>query len=73
MVLQDLLKRVLSGKDDYGEKSRAMRKKLLSIYAEALSSHSTPLLKMLQVDFMLQSFIAGLFMFYFGVNSDFQW
>ncbi|KZV53912.1 hypothetical protein F511_23677 [Dorcoceras hygrometricum] len=49
MVLQDLLKRVLSGKDDYGDRSRAMRKKLLSIYAGSLSSHSTRLPKMLQL------------------------
>ncbi|XP_073135906.1 uncharacterized protein [Henckelia pumila] len=49
MVLQDLLKTVLSGKVDYGDKSHVMRKKLLSIYAEVLSSRSTSLLMMLQL------------------------
>ncbi|KAL3819038.1 hypothetical protein ACJIZ3_004943 [Penstemon smallii] len=49
MRLQDLLKGVLSGKDDYGDTSFAMRKKLFSIYAEALSSHCTRLVQMLQL------------------------
>ncbi|KAG8375537.1 hypothetical protein BUALT_Bualt10G0110000 [Buddleja alternifolia] len=48
MVLQDLLKRVLSGKHDYGDTSLAMRNKVLLIYAEALSAHCTRLVQMLQ-------------------------
>lgn len=49
MVLQDLLKRVLSGKDEYGDNWLAMRHKLLSIYGEALSSTCTRLVQMIQV------------------------
>ncbi|KAL0330773.1 UNVERIFIED_CONTAM: hypothetical protein Sangu_1622800 [Sesamum angustifolium] len=48
MVLQDLLKRVLSGKHDYGDTSLAMRNKVFSVYVEALSSRCTRLLQMLQ-------------------------
>lgn len=49
MVLQDLLKRVLSGKADYGDTWLAMRHKLLSIYEGALSSNSSTLVQMIQV------------------------
>ncbi|KAM7490346.1 hypothetical protein LguiA_033267 [Lonicera macranthoides] len=49
MVLRDLLKRVLSGKDKYGETWSAMRNKLLLIYAEALSSDCKHLVQMIQV------------------------
>ncbi|KAK4388878.1 hypothetical protein Sango_2224800 [Sesamum angolense] len=48
MVLQDLLKRVLAGKHDYGDTSLAMRNKVFSVYVEALSSRCTRLLQMLQ-------------------------
>ncbi|KAK4420008.1 hypothetical protein Salat_2413700 [Sesamum alatum] len=48
MVLQDLLKRVLSGKHDYGDTSLAMRNKVFSVYVEALSSRGTRLVQMLQ-------------------------
>ncbi|KAI3468258.1 hypothetical protein Pfo_024921 [Paulownia fortunei] len=49
MVLQDLLKRMLSEIHDYGDTSRAMRDKVFSIYTEALSSHCTRLVQMLQL------------------------
>lgn len=49
MVLQDLLKKVLSKKDEYGDNWLAMRHKLLSIYVEALSSTCTGLVQMMQV------------------------
>ncbi|KAK3027037.1 hypothetical protein RJ639_041192 [Escallonia herrerae] len=48
MVLQDLLKRVLSGKDEYGETWLAMRQKLLSIYGESLASNCSHLVQMIQ-------------------------
>lgn len=49
MVLQDLLKRVLSTKTVYGDAWLAMRDKLLLIYGEALSSNCTNLVQMIQV------------------------
>lgn len=49
MVSKDLLRRVLPGKDDYGDARREMRSKFLSVYGEALSSRCTPLVKMIQV------------------------
>lgn len=49
MVSKDLLRRVLLGKDDYGDAWREMRDKFLSVYEEALSSRCTPLVKMIQV------------------------
>ncbi|KAI8568864.1 hypothetical protein RHMOL_Rhmol02G0233700 [Rhododendron molle] len=48
MVLQDLLKRVLSTKTVYGDTWLAMRDKLLLIYGEALSSNCTNLVQMIQ-------------------------
>ncbi|KAK4364946.1 hypothetical protein RND71_016304 [Anisodus tanguticus] len=48
-VSKDLLRRVLPGKDDYGDAWREMRDKFLSVYGEALSSCCTPLVKMIQV------------------------
>ncbi|XP_057799458.1 uncharacterized protein LOC131015200 [Salvia miltiorrhiza] len=48
MLLRDLLKRVLSGIHDYGDTSRAMQNKVLSIYTEAISSQCTHLVRMLQ-------------------------
>lgn len=48
-VSKDLVRRVLPGKDDYGDAWRKMRDKFLSIYGEALSSRCTPLAKMIQV------------------------
>ncbi|GMP94751.1 hypothetical protein CsSME_00044082 [Camellia sinensis var. sinensis] len=49
MVLQDLLKRVLSRKAEYGDNWLAMRDKLLLIYGEALSSNCIRLVQMIQV------------------------
>ncbi|KAL2517677.1 hypothetical protein Adt_13924 [Abeliophyllum distichum] len=49
MVLQDLLKKVSSGKANYGDTWLAMRTKVLLVYAEALSSHCTRLAQMIQV------------------------
>lgn len=49
MVSKDLLRRVLPGKDDYGDAWRDMRDKFLSVYGEAVSSRCTPLVKMIQV------------------------
>ncbi|XP_075107825.1 uncharacterized protein LOC107781681 [Nicotiana tabacum] len=49
MVSRDLLRRVLPGKDDYGDAWFEMRDKFLSVYGEALSSRCTPLVKMIQV------------------------
>ncbi|XP_049378418.1 uncharacterized protein LOC125843251 isoform X1 [Solanum stenotomum] len=49
VVSKDLLRRVLPGKDDYGDARREMRDKFLSVYGEALSSRCTPLVKMIQV------------------------
>lgn len=63
MVLQDLLKRVLSGIHDYGDTSRAKRNKVFSVYIEALSSRCTSLVQMLQVVLMLLSSIAGSLLF----------
>lgn len=51
MVLQDLVKRVLLKKDEYGDTWLAIRRKLLSVYAEALSSTCTRLVQMIQVNF----------------------
>ncbi|PSS01176.1 hypothetical protein CEY00_Acc22534, partial [Actinidia chinensis var. chinensis] len=48
MVLQDLLKGVLSTKTEYGDTWFAMRDKLFLIYGEALSSDSTHLVQMIQ-------------------------
>lgn len=50
MVSRDLLRRVLPGKDDYGDAWFEMRDKFLSVYGEALSSRCTPLVKMIQVE-----------------------
>ena len=60
MVLRDLLKRVLSGKDKYGETWLAMRNKLLLIYAEALSSDCTRLVQMIQVVMMFLPIVQSL-------------
>ncbi|XP_047251765.1 uncharacterized protein LOC107839091 isoform X3 [Capsicum annuum] len=49
VVSKDLLRRVLPGKDDYGDAWRDMRDKFLSVYGEAVSSRCTPLVKMIQV------------------------
>ncbi|MCD7453512.1 hypothetical protein HAX54_021212 [Datura stramonium] len=49
VVSKDLLRRMLPGKDDYGDAWREMRDKFLSVYGEALSSRCTPLVKMIQV------------------------
>lgn len=49
MVSKALLRRVLPGKDDYGDAWHEMRDKFLSVYGEALSSRCTPLVKMIQV------------------------
>lgn len=49
MVLQDLLKGLLSKKGEYGETWFVMRERLLSIYREALSSSCTHLVQMIQV------------------------
>ncbi|KAF1001437.1 hypothetical protein AG4045_000337 [Apium graveolens] len=48
MVLQDLVKRVMLKKDEYGDTWLAIRRKLLSIYAEALSSTCIRLVQMIQ-------------------------
>ncbi|XP_052210694.1 uncharacterized protein LOC127813651 [Diospyros lotus] len=48
MVLQDLLKRVLSRKAQYGGPWFAMRDNLFLIYGEALSSNCTHLVQMIQ-------------------------
>ncbi|XP_059645057.1 uncharacterized protein LOC132286709 isoform X2 [Cornus florida] len=48
-VLQDLLKRVLSGKAEYGDTWFAIREKLLFLYGEAISSNSTDLVQIIQV------------------------
>ncbi|KMT16908.1 hypothetical protein BVRB_2g043800 [Beta vulgaris subsp. vulgaris] len=48
MVFQDLLQKVLSGKEEVGDVSRRTRYKLLYIYREALSSNCTHLVQMLQ-------------------------
>ncbi|KAL8063412.1 hypothetical protein ABFX02_01G025300 [Erythranthe guttata] len=49
MVVQDLLKRLLSGVHDYGDASHATRNKVFLVYKEALSSHCTRLVQMLQL------------------------
>ncbi|XP_055820668.1 uncharacterized protein LOC129889408 isoform X2 [Solanum dulcamara] len=49
VVSKALLRRVLPGKDDYGDAWHEMRDKFLSVYGEALSSRCTPLVKMIQV------------------------
>lgn len=66
MIMQDLLKKVLSGAHDYGDTSSAMRNKVLSIYKEALSSHCTRLVQMLQVSLMNPSSTS--FILLLGVN-----
>ncbi|KAK9273852.1 hypothetical protein L1049_018664 [Liquidambar formosana] len=48
-VLQDLLQRVLSGRERFGETWHAMQEKLLMIYGEAVCSNCTPLVQMIQV------------------------
>ncbi|KAJ4837974.1 hypothetical protein Tsubulata_031787 [Turnera subulata] len=48
-VLQDLLARVLSSRDEYGDSWHAMEKKLLSIYKEALTSNCRQIAQMIQV------------------------
>ncbi|KAH7856318.1 hypothetical protein Vadar_001014 [Vaccinium darrowii] len=57
LVLQDLLKRVLSTKNEYGDTWLAMRNKLLLIYGEALSSNCTNLVQMIQS--IHDDFLAG--------------
>lgn len=48
-VLQDLLQRVLTGRERFGDTWHAMREKLLLIYGEALCSNHTFLVQMIQV------------------------
>ncbi|CAA0838536.1 Unknown protein [Striga hermonthica] len=54
-VLQDLLKKVLSGMYDYGDTAHAIRNKVLLIYTEALSSRCARLAQILQLiqDYLL--------------------
>lgn len=48
-LFQDLLKRVFSQKEGFGESWHVAQQKLLSIYEEALSSNCTDLVQMIQV------------------------
>ncbi|KAK9149468.1 hypothetical protein Scep_008225 [Stephania cephalantha] len=49
MVLQDLTKKVWLGRNVYGETWQVSREKMMAIYAEALSSNCSQLVKMIQV------------------------
>lgn len=48
-VLEDLLKRVLSKREEYADTWHAMQEKLLFIYKEALSANCGHLVQMIQV------------------------
>ncbi|KAJ0091657.1 hypothetical protein Patl1_12854 [Pistacia atlantica] len=54
MVLEDLLKRVLSKREEFGDTRHAMKEKLLLIYREALSSNCRHLVQLIQVIVLLE-------------------
>lgn len=49
LILQDLLKVVSLGREEYGDSWHAKREKLLMVYGAALASNCKRLIQMLQV------------------------
>lgn len=59
-VLEDLLRKIMSRREGFGEARHVMREILLKIYEEALSSNCKHMVQMIQVNFL----------YYFPLVSD---